>query len=323
MKDICQRLGIRLPIIQGGMGNISNAPLTAAVSNAGGLGTIGCGTMTPGEVDRLITETRRLTDQPFALNIALTVSPYTEELIELAISREIPVVSLSAGNPAPYVERLHAAACQVIALVASVKHALKAEAAGVDYLVAEGFEAAGINSNLELTTFTLIPQITDRVSIPVFAAGGIGDGRGLAAAFLLGAAGVQLGTRLIATAEADVHINYKQHLLQSDDGGTRIIGRSVGRVRRVLDGPYVEQVIEAEKDGMTVERFNERTAEAFHVKGAIEGDETKGYVNAGLVSGMIADVPTVEELFGRMMEEAKESVTRVEKSLKNQSNRSN
>jgi len=323
VKDICRRLGIRLPIIQGGMGNISNAPLTAAVSNAGGLGTLGCGTMTPDEVDRLIAETRRLTDRPFALNIALTVSPYTEELIELAISREIPVVSLSAGNPAPYVGRLHAAACQVIALVASVKHALKAEAAGVDYLVAEGFEAAGINSSLELTTFTLIPQIAGRVGIPVFAAGGIGDGRGLAAALMLGAAGVQLGTRLIATAEADVHANYKQHLLRADDGETRIIGRSVGRVRRVLDGPYVERMLEAEKDGMTLERFDERTAENFHVKGAIEGDESRGYVNAGLVSGMIADVPTVEELFERMMKEAKESIVRVDKSLKAQGSSSN
>ena len=169
--------------------------------------------MKPDEIEKIIFETKEITHQPFAINIALTVNPYDPELIELAIKHQIPVVSLSAGNPAPIIPILHQHGIKVVVVVASVKHAQKAEAAGADLLVAEGFEAAGINSSLELTTFTLIPQITNTVSIPVIAAGGIGDGKGLAAALMLGASGVQMGTRFIATKEAPLHDNYKEKLL--------------------------------------------------------------------------------------------------------------
>ena len=305
MFPICELFNIRYPLIQGGMGNISHAALTAAVSNAGGLGTLGCGTLSVDEVASRIQETRTLTEQPFALNIAIRVSPYTEALIDLAIAEKIPVVSLSAGNPAPYIERLQAAGIKTIAVVASVKQAVKAEQAGADVLVAEGVEAAGINSPLELTTLTLIPQLVDRVKIPVLAAGGIGDGRGLAAVLLLGAAGVQLGTRLIATEDAKVHPVYKSRLTDATDTDTRIIGRSVGFVRRVLDGPYVEQLT-----AKTPAAFLDQTNESYHITGALEGDEEKGYVNAGLVAGLIRDVPTVAELFTRMMEEAEEQLKR-------------
>ncbi|WP_404275790.1 NAD(P)H-dependent flavin oxidoreductase [Exiguobacterium undae] len=305
MSRVCTSLQIEIPIIQGGMGNISHAELTAAVSNAGGLGTIGCGTMSPIEVKRLIEATRRLTSRPFALNIAIRVSPYTEDLITLAIEEQIPVVSLSAGNPAPFLGRLQEAGIRTIGVVASVKQAVKAERAGIDLLVAEGVEAAGINSPLELTTMTLIPQITDQVTIPVLAAGGIGDGRGLAAAWMLGAEGVQLGTRLIATQESCVHPQYKDHLVQADDLETRIIGREVGQVRRVLNGAYVDGLRPA-----SLAEFQEKTNESFHIKGALEGDETAGYVNAGLVSGLIEDIPTVQVLFDRMMDEAQERIAR-------------
>ncbi len=305
MSRVCTSLQIEIPIIQGGMGNISHAELTAAVSNAGGLGTIGCGTMSPIEVKRLIEATRRLTSRPFALNIAIRVSPYTEDLITLAIEEQIPVVSLSAGNPAPFLGRLQEAGIRTIGVVASVKQAVKAERAGIDLLVAEGVEAAGINSPLELTTMTLIPQITDQVTIPVLAAGGIGDGRGLAAAWMLGAEGVQLGTRLIATQESCVHPQYKDLLVQADDLETRIIGREVGQVRRVLNGAYVDGLRPA-----SLAEFQEKTNESFHIKGALEGDETAGYVNAGLVSGLIEDIPTVQTLFDRMMDEAHERIAR-------------
>jgi len=310
MSRLCSKLQIDVPIIQGGMGNISHAELTAAVSNAGGLGTIGCGTMTPAEVKRLIEATRRLTSRPFALNIAIRVSPHTEQLIELAIEERIPVVSLSAGNPAPFLSKLREAGIQTIGVVASVKQAIKAEQAGVDVLVAEGVEAAGINSPLELTTMTLIPQIADHVTIPVLAAGGIGDGRGLAAAWMLGAEGVQLGTRLIATQESRVHEHYKRHLVQADDLETRIIGREVGQVRRVLNGPYIEAL-----QPMSLAAFQEQTNESFHIKGALEGDETAGYVNAGLISGLIDDVPTVAELFNRMMDDAFGRIERTYRAL--------
>ncbi len=304
MNDLCKLLSIKYPIIQGGMGNISNSQLTAAVSEAGGLGTIGCGTMTPLQVEKIILETKEKTRNRFAVNIPITVSPYTDELIELVIKHEIPVVSLSAGNPAPYIPLFHANNIQVIAIVASVKHAQKAEAAGADVLVAEGFEAAGINSSLELTTFTLIPQISQHVSIPVLAAGGIADGKGLAAALMLGAAGVQLGTRLIATKEAPFHADYKQRLVEAADNETVILGRSVGQVRRVLKSAYARQIIEQERAGLPLEKYREMTSEDYHINGAIRGDGENGFMNSGQVAGLIADIPSVKELLDGMVKDA-------------------
>lgn len=311
MKRITDILSISYPIFQGGMGNISNAPLTAAVSEAGGLGTIGCGTMTPEEVEKIIIETKERTNKPFAINIPITVSPYTKQLVEFAIKHQVKAVSLSAGNPSPLIPILHEHNIKVIAIVAAVKHAMKAEQAGADILVAEGFEAAGINSSLELTTFTLIPQISKHVSIPVVAAGGIGDGKGLAAALMLGAQGVQMGTRFIATKEAPFHDDYKQKILQASENETMIVGRSVGRVRRVLKGEYIENLLQQEKEGMTLEQFNEKTSEKYHIKGAIEGDFKQGYVNSGQIAGLIHDIPTVKEFITRMMEEAEEQMKKV------------
>jgi enoyl-[acyl-carrier protein] reductase II len=308
MLHICEMLQIDYPIIQGGMGNISNAQLTAAVSEAGGLGTIGCGTMTPTEVENIIIQTKGSTRKNFALNIAIGVSPYTNDLIDVAIRHEIPVVSLSAGNPAPFIPKLHEHGIKVIVLVASVKHAKKAEEAGADILVAEGFEAAGINSHLELTTFTLIPQIVENVQVPVLAAGGIGDGKGLAAAFMLGASGVQIGTRLIATKEAPFHKTYKQNLVEAEDTSTVILGRSIGRTRRVLTNSYAEKIVEHEKTGMTLDQYMNWTTEDQHIKGAIEGDMENGFINSGLVAGLIDDIPSVEELLKAMIEEANERI---------------
>ena len=304
MIYLCEKLQIDYPIIQGGMGNISNAQLTAAVSEAGGLGTIGCGTMTPEEVENILLETKQRTKKNFAINIAVSVSPYVDEMIDLVIKHRVPVVSLSAGNPAPFIPKLHKHNVIVLAVVASVKHAQKAEAAGADLLVAEGFEAAGINSNLELTTFALIPQIAKHVTIPVLAAGGIGDGKGLAAALLLGASGVQIGTRLIATKEAPFHDKYKQYLMEASDTETLIIGRSVGRLRRVLKTPYAMKLKEIDKAGMTLEQYSDLTSEIQHVKGAIEGDMENGFLNSGQIAGLVEDIPSVKELLDRMMEEA-------------------
>lgn len=304
MKSICELLSIRYPIIQGGMGNISHAALTAAVSEAGGLGTIGAGTMTPDEVEAIILETKTKTNSPFAINIALTVSPHVPELVNLVIKHQIPVVSLSAGNPAPYVPAFHEHGIKVMVVVASDKHAKKAEAAGADILIAEGFEAAGINSSLELTTFTLIPQIVNAVSIPVVAAGGIGNGKGLAAAFMLGASGVQMGTRLIATQDGNFSEEYKKKLVQASGIDTQIVGRSVGRVRRVLKTGYTEKLLGAERNRISLEEFNEMTSEAKHIKGAIFGDTDNGFINSGQVAGLITNIPTVKELFTDMMEEA-------------------
>lgn len=313
MNTICELLKIEYPIIQGGMGNISNSILTAAVSEAGGLGTIGCGTMNPEEVEKIIIETKKKTCRPFAVNIAITVTPYMEEIIQLVIKHQIPVVSLSAGNPEASIPILHEYGIKVMVVVASVKHAQKAEAAGADILVAEGYEAAGINSNLELTTFTLIPQITNAVEIPVIAAGGIGDGKGLAAAFMLGASGVQLGTRLIATKEAPFDDLYKKSLLQAEGMDTVIIGRSVGRVRRVLNTSYPQRILEAEKDGIELQQFNEMTDEKHHIQGAIFGNLENGYFNCGQVTGLISNIPNVKELLENMMMDAEEQNKRFSK----------
>jgi len=310
LNQLCSVLAIQFPIIQGGMGNISSPELAAAVSNAGGLGTIGCGTMTPAEVEERIVATKQLTQKPFALNVPINVNPHTKELLQLAITHKIPVVSLSAGNPTLYIEKLHAHQIRVIAVVASVKQALKAEQGGADVIVVEGYEAAGINSNLELTTFTLIPQVVDAVSVPVVAAGGIGDGRGLAAAFMLGAAGVQMGTRFIATKEMPVHPTYKQRLLDATDAETVILGRSVGQVRRVLQSPYASSLLADEAEGITLVDYQERTSEIFHIKGAIEGQEQAGFMNSGQIAGIIQDLPTVATLIENMMEEAQNCLNR-------------
>ncbi|MHC0035489.1 NAD(P)H-dependent flavin oxidoreductase [Pseudoneobacillus sp. C159] len=312
MHQLLKLLNIQYPIIQGGMGNISNALLTAAVSEAGGLGTIGVGTMTPEEVEKIIQETKNLTTRPFALNIPISVTPYLKEMLSLLINYQIPVVSLSAGNPAPYIENLHNHGIKVIAVVASVKHALKAEAAGVDVIVAEGYEAAGINSPYETTTITLIPQIVDAVKIPVVAAGGIADGRGLAAALSLGASGVQMGTRFIATKEAPFHENYKNKILAADDTSTVIVGRTVGKIRRLIQTPYTEKLLENERTGWTSEEYLTLTSEDFHRRGALDGDEQEGFMNAGQIAGLVATTPTVKELLEGMVQEAK---TTLQKSL--------
>ncbi|WP_256380228.1 nitronate monooxygenase family protein [Geobacillus sp. GHH01] len=305
MNDICRLLNLRYPIIQGGMGNISNAELASAVSEAGGLGTIGAGTMPPDEVEALIVETKRRTNRPFAVNIPLQVTPHAAEIAELVIRHQVPVVSLSAGNPAPWIPRFAEHGIKVLVVVASVNQAQKAEAAGADVVVAEGYEAAGINSPLELTTMTLIPQVASAVRIPVVAAGGIGDGRGLLAALALGAQGVQLGTRLVATKEAPFHEAYKRRLVEAKENETVIVGRSVGRIRRVMRTPYAEKLLEYEQQGMPLEQFQEYTSEDRHRRGALFGDFHEGFINAGQIAGLIDDVPTVAELFEQMMTEAK------------------
>lgn len=304
MNNLTRALKIRYPIIQGGMGNISNSILAAAVSNAGGLGTIGAGTMNPEEIEKIILETKELTKKPFAVNVALSVSPYVKEILGLAVKHSVAAVSLSAGNPAPFIHKLHEHGIKVITVVASVKQAIKAETAGADVLVAEGYEAAGINSPNETTTLTLIPQIARAVSVPVAAAGGIADGLGLAAMLVLGASAVQMGTRFIATQEAPFHDSYKQKILEASDTDTIIVGRSVGRIRRVINTPYATKLLEAENQGISLEAFNELTAEDNHKIGALLGDGENGFMNSGQISGYIQDLPTVSELLQKMMLDA-------------------
>lgn len=315
MNILTDILNIKYPIIQGGMGNISNAILTAAVSEAGGLGTIGAGTMPPEEVEKIIEETRSLTNKPFAVNVALSVSPYVKEILSLVIKHKIPAVSLSAGNPAPFIPKLHEKGVKVITVAASVRQALKAETAGADIIAAEGYEAAGINSSLETTTLVLIPQITGVVSVPVVAAGGIGDGKGLAAMLALGASGVQMGTRFIATKEAPFHPQYKQKIIEASDHETLIVGRSVGRIRRVLSTGYANKLLDYEKQGISLDEFNKLTSEDYHKIGAINGNGDEGFMNSGQIAGLIADLPSVKELLDNMIEDAKLQLHKAKKLL--------
>lgn len=309
MNNLCNILGIKYPIIQGGMGNISNAQLTSAVSEAGGLGTIGAGTMTPDELEEIIVETKKRTNKPFAVNIAITVTPYLEEIVSLLLKHEVPVVSLSAGDPSPFVDKFHNAGMKVITVVGAVRHALKAEAAKADAVVVEGYEAAGINSNFETTTLTLVPQVVNAVKIPVIAAGGIGDGRALAAVMMLGASGVQIGTRFIATKDAPFSDEYKQRIIEATDTDTVIVGRKVNRVRRVLKTPYAKKLLDYENDDYTLEKFSELTSEKYHKIGAIEGKLNDGFINGGQISGLIEDIPTVKELIERMVKEANDAAS--------------
>ncbi|WP_043930772.1 NAD(P)H-dependent flavin oxidoreductase [Bacillus sp. EB01] len=307
MNRLTKLLNIRYPIIQGGMGNISNAPLAAAVSEAGGLGTIGAGTMDSKEVERLILETKTKTNRPFAINVPISVSSFTNEILSLAIKHKVQVVSLSAGNPAPFIPELHEAGIKVIAVTASVKHARKAEEAGVDAIVGEGYEAAGINSPSETTTMALIPQLAEAVRVPVIAAGGIADGRGLAAALVLGASGIQMGTRFITVKEAPFNAIYKKMILDADDTSTFILGRQHGRIRRVLDAPYARKLLEQEPE-LTIAEFMEKTSEYYHKTGAIDGNVQEGFLNAGQIAGQIKDIPAVSDLFKKMLEDSNKAL---------------
>lgn len=310
MNRLTKKLGIELPVIQGGMGNISNAELAAAISNAGGLGTIGVGTMNPDELEKLIQRIQHLTKKPFALNLPINVNPNIREMLDLVWKYSIPIISLSAGNPAPYIPLLHSHDVTVMVVTGSVKHAVKAEKAGADVIVAEGYEAAGINSPFETTTLTLIPQVVDAVTIPVVAAGGIADGRGLLAALSLGAEGVQMGTRFIATKEAPFSNKYKRKIIEAEDHSTFIIGRNHGKIRRVLKGNYAINLSNTETE-LSDDQFNEATSEKYHLIGALEGDENHGYMNSGQIAGLIHHEPTVAELLEEMMDDCRKRLKNI------------
>jgi enoyl-[acyl-carrier protein] reductase II len=317
MNKVLNLLRIKVPIIQGGMGNISPPNLCTAVSRAGGLGQIGVGNLSLTKIEEKLVEVRNnLTlSESFGVNIPISVHPDVEGVLQLIHKYNVPVVSLSAGNPKPWIDRLKENGIIVMVVVSTVKQALKAEASGADLLIGEGFEAAGKNSPKELTTMTLVPQLVQQVQIPVIAAGGIADGKGLLAALSLGASGVQLGTRLIVTKEAHVHDNYQRAILRSSDEDTTIVGRSYGYVTRLLNTTYAQKVKEAEQNGATLNEFKQWTDEDSHERGALQGLLDEGHINAGQISGAIQDIPSVQGLFQSMMVEAEEQLYSIQKQL--------
>ncbi|MEA3344863.1 MAG: enoyl-[acyl-carrier-protein] reductase FabK [Chloroflexota bacterium] len=301
--SLCDLLGIQYPILQGGMTWVATAELSAAVSEAGGLGIIS-GNAPPDYVRNQARQTKQLTDKPFGVNIPL-FSPYVDEVVEVCIEEGVPVVTTGAGNPGLIMADLKEAGIKVIPVVASVALARRVERMGADAIVAEGMESGGHIG--DVATLPLIPQVVDAVDVPVIAAGGIGDGRGLVAALALGAAGVQMGTRFICTAECIAHENYKQALVRGRDRSTITTGHSIGHPMRALRNPMARMFEEMEREGSSEEEIMEFGTGKFRLA-AKEGDVKNGSVLAGQICGLIHEVLPAQELISGMIAQAQEVI---------------
>lgn len=297
---ITQLLGIEYPIIQGGMAWVAEKGLAAAVSNAGGLGIIGVAAAPPEIVRQQIREAKKLTKKPFGVNIML-MNPNAAEVVEAVIEEGVGVVTTGAGNPARFLPRLKEAGVKVIPVVAGVAMAKLMERAGADAVVAEGMEAGGHIGSA--TTMTLVPQVADAVSIPVIAAGGIGDGRGLAAALLLGAEGVQMGTRFCLAKEAVTHEKYKERILKAKDIDSEVTGTSHGHPIRCIRNKMTREYLRLEKEGATLEELEEMTLGSLR-RAVLEGDVVNGTVMAGQVAGLLNKVQSCEEIVQEVMNQA-------------------
>ena len=297
--EITELLGIEYPIIQGGMAWVAEHHLAAAVSEAGGLGLIGAANAPAEWVREEIRKAKELTDKPFGVNIML-MSPYADDVAKVVAEEGVKVVTTGAGNPGKYLASWKEAGICVIPVVASVALAKMMERAGVDAVVAEGTESGGHIG--ETTTMVLVPQVVDAVKIPVIAAGGIADGRGIAAAFMLGAKGVQLGTRFVASKEAVVHQNYKDYIVKAKDIDTRVTGRSTGHPVRVLRNAVTKEYLELEKKGASFEELESLTVGGLR-RAVQEGDTKTGSLMSGQIAGMIRDIPTCQEIIDRLVTE--------------------
>lgn len=303
---ITELLGVEYPIIQGGMAWVAEHHLAAAVSEAGGLGLIG-GANAPGEAVRdEIRKARKLTDKPFGVNVML-MSPYADDVAKVIVEEGVKVVTTGAGNPEKYMDIWKAAGVKVIPVVASVALARRMERHGADAVVAEGCESGGHIG--EQTTMTLVPQVADAVEIPVIAAGGIGDGRGIAAAFMLGAEAVQIGTRFVVSKEAVVHENYKQRVIKAKDIDSTVTGRSHGHPIRCLRNEMTREYVKMEAEGKTFEELEYMTLGALR-RAVQEGDVARGTVMAGQIAGLITKEQTCKEMIEEMMAQAKELMKR-------------
>ena len=297
---VTEMLGIEYPIIQGGMAWVAEHNLAAAVSNAGGLGLIG-GANAPGEVVREeIKKARELTKKPFGVNIML-MSPHADDVARVVVEEGIKVVTTGAGNPGKYMKMWKDAGIIVIPVVASVALAKLMERNGADAVVAEGTESGGHIG--EATTMTLVPQVADAVSIPVIAAGGIADGRGIAAAFMLGAEAVQMGTRFVVAEESIVHENYKDRIIKARDIDSAVTGRSHGHPVRCLRTQMTREYNRLEGEGKSFEELEYLTLGALR-KAVMEGDVTNGTVMAGQIAGMVKKKQTCKEMINEMVEQA-------------------
>lgn len=291
-------LNIEFPILQGGMANIATGEFAAAISEAGALGIIGAGGMSAESLREEIRRCKSLTTRPFGVNIML-MNPDADKMADLIIEEHVPVVTTGAGNPGKYVKQWKESGIKVFPVVSNVALAKRLSSLGVDGLIAEGCESGGHIG--ELTTMALVPQVCDAVDIPVIAAGGIGDGRQMAAAFALGACGVQVGTCLLVSEECPIHENYKQAVISARDSSTTVTGRSAGAPVRVIKNPMTREYLELEKNGADLMELEKFTLGSLK-KAVFEGDTKNGSLMAGQVAGMMKEILPARKIFENMME---------------------
>ncbi len=309
---VCDLLGIEVPIIQGGMVYIATPELAAAVSNAGGLGQLTSG-KDPDALRERIQQTRQLTDKPFGVNIPLLVQQ-AKDLIDVSIEENVRVIITSAGNPAKFTGYIKEKGPLVCHVVPSVRLAQKAEGSGVDLIVAEGWEAGGHNAYDDVTVMTLIPQVVDAVKVPVVAAGGIADARGVVAAFALGAEGIQMGTRFLMTKECIAHQAFKEAIIGAPDTATVITGRTFGPTR-ILKNKLAQDILGWEHQGVASEGILEKLGPGRSQKALLEGDMEEGSPMIGQIAGMITDVISVQEVFDSIIEQVGPVLEKVRKNL--------
>lgn len=303
--DICDLLGIEYPVFQGGMAWLGTAELAAAVSEGGGLGIIGAGHMPPDVFRNEIHKLKERTNKPFGCNIML-MSPFVKEVMQVVLEERVPVITTGAGNPGTYIPALKEIGTKVIPVVASVLLAKRLLRGGIDAIIAEGTESGGHVG--EITTMCLIPQVVDAVNVPVIAAGGIGDGRGAAAAFALGASAVQMGTRFVLSQECIAHPNYKEAVLKAKDRSTVMTGLTTGHPVRILENLLSHQYQELEFSGAPKEELESLGAGTLR-RAAIEGEVKHGSVMIGQISGMLTDVKPCAEIIRDVMTEAETVIT--------------
>ena len=297
--ELTELLGIEYPIIQGGMAWVAEYHLAAAVSEAGGLGLIGAANAPADWVRDQVRQVKKLTDKPFGVNIML-MSPYADEVAKVIVEEGVPVVTTGAGDPEKYMKMWKDAGVKIIPVVASVALARRMERCGADAVVAEGTESGGHIG--ETTTLVLVPQVVDAVSIPVIAAGGIADGRGIAAAFMLGAKGVQMGTHFVATEECHVHQNYKDMILKAKDIDTRVTGRTTGHPVRALRNQMTKEYLKIEAAGASFEELEQLTLGGLR-RAVVDGDVKTGSVMSGQSAGLVKEQMTCAQLIQKLVKE--------------------
>lgn len=309
---ITKLLNIEYPIIQGGLASLAYAELAAAVSNAGGLGQITATSLPSAAALREeIRKTRALTQKPFGVNVAISQHHAVDELIEVIVEERVAAISLTGGNPAAILKRLESIPIRKLVLVAAVRQAEKAESLGADAVMAVGQEGGGHIGRADTGTLVLIPRVVDKVRLPVIASGGIADGRGFLAALALGAEGIEMGTRFVATQECIAHNAYKQALVAGEETDTVIIKRSIGAPGRVVNSPWAQEILQAETRNLSPDDLWPYVNGERNRSAALQGDLTQGYAWAGQSLGLIHDIKPVAELIAEMVELARSMQNRL------------